>query len=145
MFKNSIDSFLRSSKEDSSSNSCSIALSDSNSVLSLDASKDLILEINSFTKPSPINLVSIQTYIADFFAQNNLNDDLISNELHPFQVNVLDLKRTITEKVAAIAGASSRQPDDHSELKNKIRHLSFDHIQQIFESLVEYCFRLRFR
>lgn len=88
-----------------------------------DASKDLILEINSFTKPSPFNLVSIQTYIADFFAQNNLNDDLISNELHPFQVNVLDLKRTITEKVAAIAGASSRQPDDHSELKNKIRHL----------------------
>ena len=88
-----------------------------------DATKDLILEINSFTKPSPFNLVSIQTYIADFFQQNSLNDDLVSNELHPFQVNVLDLKRTITEKIAAIAGASSRQPDDHSELKNKIRHL----------------------
>lgn len=88
-----------------------------------DASKDLILEINSFTKPSPFNSVSIQTYIADFFEQTNLKADLISNELEAFQVNVLDLKRTITEKIAAIAGASSRQPDDHSELKKKIRHL----------------------
>ena len=43
--------------------------------------------------------------------------------LHAFEVNVLDTKRTFTEKVAGIVRASFEQPNGHSGLKKKIRHL----------------------
>lgn len=87
-----------------------------------DASPDLLLEINSFAIPSPFYLTPIQTYIADHLEAQNQNQAIVDFDLQPFQVNVLDMKRTFAEKVSAIARASF---DDvtHGQLKNKIRHL----------------------
>ena len=87
------------------------------------ASPDLLLEINSFATPSPFGVRSIQTYISDFLLQEDLKKEITTYELHPFEINVLDTKRTFTEKIAGIVRASFAQPDDHSELKKKIRHL----------------------
>lgn len=88
-----------------------------------DASPDLLLEINSFATPSPYISCSIQTYISDFLQQEDLLKEISEYELESFEVNVLDTKRTFAEKVAAIIRASFDKPEDHSELKKKIRHL----------------------
>lgn len=88
-----------------------------------DASPDLLLEINSFATPSPFGIRSIQTYISDFLQQEGLKKEISDYALQPFEVNVLDTKRTFAEKVAGIIRASFEQPKDHSELKKKIRHI----------------------
>ena len=81
------------------------------------------LEINSFATPSPFGTRQIQTYISDFLLQDGLNKEIKTYELQAFEVNVLDTKRTFTEKIAGIIRASFKKPDDHSDLKKKIRHL----------------------
>lgn len=84
-----------------------------------DASPDLLLEINSFAIPTPYHPASVQTYIADHLGQQQTITEF---ELQPFQVNVLDIKRTFAEKVSAVAKASFGD-STHGELKKKIRHL----------------------
>jgi hypothetical protein len=88
-----------------------------------DASPDLLLKINSFATPTPYVTCSIQTYISDFLQQEDLVKEIAEYELEAFDVNVLDTKRTFAEKVAGIIRASFDKPEDHSELKKKIRHL----------------------
>lgn len=88
-----------------------------------DASPDLLLELNSFAAPSPFESVPIQTYIADFLTLRSQFDAIKEFGLESFKVNVLDIKRTFTEKVAAVARASFESDANQSELKKKIRHL----------------------
>ncbi len=88
-----------------------------------DASPDLLLELNSFAIPSPFQALPIQTYIADFLSLRKQFDAIKEFELESFKVNVLDIKRTLTEKVAAVARASFESDANQSELKKKIRHL----------------------
>ena len=42
--------------------------------------------------------------------------------LEPFDVNVLNYKRTFCEKISAVARASFENDNDNSQLKEKIRH-----------------------
>lgn len=88
-----------------------------------DASSHLLIEINSFAVPTPYQLGTIQTYIADYFDEKGLLLEKKEYELNSFQVNVLDMKRTFSEKVAALGRASFSSMKDNSELKRKIRHL----------------------
>lgn len=88
-----------------------------------DASSELLLEINSFAIPSPFISVPIQTYIGEHL--ESINQSSFANELllQPFQINVLEMKRTFAEKVSAVARASFESDPEHNVLKNKIRHL----------------------
>lgn len=87
------------------------------------ANPELLLEINSFTIPSPFHAGKIQTYIADYFDVKELASEKKNYGLNPFEVNVLDIRRTFAEKVAAIIRASYQDQESHSQLKRKIRHL----------------------
>jgi len=88
------------------------------------ANENLILELNSFAKPHPFVQKSITSYIFDFLnAQNEEARKLITDfELEPFEVNVLDYKRTFCEKLSAIGRASFESDEDYTQLKDKIRH-----------------------
>jgi len=88
------------------------------------ANENLILELNSFAKPHPYLKKTITSYIYDFLnAQNDEAKELIADfQLEPFEVNVLDYKRTFCEKLSAIARASFESDKEYTQLKDKIRH-----------------------
>ncbi len=89
------------------------------------AKEQLILELNSFAQPYPYVKKEISTYIYEFL--DNQNDEVQSliqrYGLQPFTVNILDYKRTLCEKISAIARASYNDNEDNTEIKSKIRHL----------------------
>ncbi|MBF9255738.1 nucleotidyl transferase AbiEii/AbiGii toxin family protein [Pontibacter sp. 172403-2] len=86
------------------------------------ATDRILVEINSFASPNPHQLMPIKTYISQFMAQRNLLDLIRQYGLEPFEVNVVSLERTFTEKVLALVRASyADNPID--ELGSKIRHV----------------------
>ena len=86
------------------------------------ATDKILVEINSFASPNPHQLMPIKTYISQFMAQRGLLDMIRQYELEPFEVNVVSLERTFTEKVLALVRASyAENPVD--ELSSKIRHV----------------------
>jgi len=86
------------------------------------ASDKLLVEINSFATPHPYSEMPIQSMIADFLAQTKRKEIITSNGLETFNVNVLGLERTFTEKVLSLVRASyAEKPMD--EFTAKIRHL----------------------
>ncbi|GAA4443439.1 nucleotidyl transferase AbiEii/AbiGii toxin family protein [Pontibacter saemangeumensis] len=86
------------------------------------ATDKILVEINSFASPNPHQLMPIKTYISQFMAQRNLLDLIRQYDLAPFEVNVVSLERTFTEKVLALVRASyAENPVD--ELGSKIRHV----------------------
>lgn len=86
------------------------------------ATDKILVEINSFASPNPHQLMPIKTYISQFMAQRDLLDMIRQYALEPFEVNVVSLERTFTEKVLALVRASyAENPVD--ELGSKIRHV----------------------
>jgi predicted nucleotidyltransferase component of viral defense system len=85
------------------------------------ASDNLILEINSFTNPSPYKKMSVSSLLAEFL--RGIDDKMIDEyELQDIEVNVLDITRTFTEKIMGIIRAGySENPMD--SLREKIRHI----------------------
>jgi len=85
------------------------------------ANESIILELNSFAHPHPFELKEISTYIFDFLS--SVAPSMIEQySLEPFNVNVLNYKRTFCEKISAIARASHESDDEQTQLKEKIRH-----------------------
>ena len=85
------------------------------------ANENIILELNSFAQPHPYESKEISTYISEFLAQRA--PELIDTyELEPFNVNVLNYKRTFCEKISAIARASYESDENYTQIKEKIRH-----------------------
>ncbi|QCR25249.1 nucleotidyl transferase AbiEii/AbiGii toxin family protein [Pontibacter sp. SGAir0037] len=86
------------------------------------ATDRILVEINSFASPNPHQLMPIKTYISQFMAQRGLLDMIRQYGLEPFEVNVVSLERTFTEKVLALVRTSyAENPVD--ELGSKIRHV----------------------
>jgi len=81
-------------------------------------SPTIILEINSFSNPFPYIKKEVSCYLHEFLNQKKHFDIIEKYELLPFNVNVLNYKRTFCEKISALARASYS-----GELENKIRHL----------------------
>ncbi len=86
------------------------------------AKEHIVIELNSFARPHPYQSREIASYIYDFLSDNA--PELIGEyAMEPFEVNVLDYRRTFCEKISAVARATF-EPDEHfTELKSKIRHL----------------------
>ena len=86
------------------------------------ANENIILEINSFAKPHPYNLMEISSYVGEFLYQRA---PLMVSEfaMEPFFIHVLDFRRTLCEKLSAIARASYESDAQLLALKAKIRHL----------------------
>lgn len=85
------------------------------------ANESIILELNSFAHPHPFEAKEISTYIFDFLSK--AAPTMIEQySLEPFNVNVLNYKRTFCEKISAIARASYESDDKQTQLKEKIRY-----------------------
>lgn len=85
------------------------------------ANENIILEINSFAKPHPYNLMEISSYVGEFLQQKA--PSMVSEfAMEPFFIHVLDFRRTLCEKLSAIARASYESDAQFLELKAKIRH-----------------------
>lgn len=79
------------------------------------------LEVVSFANPYPYHKVEIGCLLLDFLIQNGREDIAQAYGLRKFKVNVLDVKRTATEKMVSLLRHSLAN-DYITELKSKIRH-----------------------
>ncbi|GJM36145.1 MAG: hypothetical protein DHS20C18_51460 [Saprospiraceae bacterium] len=86
------------------------------------ASDKLLIEINSFANPNPHSLQKIQSYIGKYLLESKRVDLVKIYELEEFEINVLQLERTYTEKVLGLIRASYHE-HPIEELKKKIRHI----------------------
>ena len=81
----------------------------------------LLVEINAFANPYPFRKCRLQSFLTEFL-QKTGNGKLIEEYgMHPFEVNVLDKRRTLTEKLVSLIRCSLAD-DYFSELAAKIRH-----------------------
>ena len=90
-----------------------------------DAVNVIILELNTFAHPTPNSKISISSYINEFLSKEDRDDLIEANDLESFEVSVLDLERTLCEKISAIARASY---DGDAEMQKKIRHFYDIHL-----------------
>lgn len=86
------------------------------------AQDKLLVEINSFANPHPYSEMPIQSMIADFLLQNGRKEAIEAFDLKAFNVNVLGLERTLTEKVLSLVRASYAE-NPMAELGARVRHI----------------------
>lgn len=86
------------------------------------ASPELLIEVNTFTRPEPFEKKNIQTMIADMLVSEGRQDLVEQYNLGSFEINVLSVKRTLIEKLLGIIKDSYfDEPVDR--LNIRIRHL----------------------
>lgn len=86
------------------------------------ASPFLLLEINAFTTPEPYSLMPVSTLIAESLDMIGRPDLVQEFGLAAFEVNVLNIERTVAEKIMGLVRAS-REENAEEQLKAKIRHI----------------------
>lgn len=86
------------------------------------ASPELFVEINAFTRPDPIESRTLQTLIAEELVRNGLSEPITQYELQGFNINVLSVKRTLIEKLLSVI-KDSYKDDPTAALSDRIRHL----------------------
>lgn len=80
----------------------------------------ILLEINSFANPYPYLRVKIESFIGAFLRERKATEVMDSYGLQPFELNVLDKRRTMLEKTVSLLRFSFAE--DKQELASKIRH-----------------------
>lgn len=86
------------------------------------ASDRLIIEINAFASPRPYSEMQISSYVAQYFSE--YDKSLITQfGVGDFSVNVLDQRRTFTEKVMGLVRASYESNDNLNQIRSKVRHI----------------------
>lgn len=84
-------------------------------------SGQLLLEINAFANPFPNIKCTICSFITEFLIKNGNEAIIEEYDMKPFQISVLDKRRTLTEKLVSLIRAS--MADNYlEELTAKIRH-----------------------
>ena len=81
----------------------------------------VIIEINSFANPYPYVRRSISSFIGQFLSANGFDNLIEQYDMHPFEVNVLDMRRTLCEKAVSLFRYSFAEPPTEG-LRKKIRH-----------------------
>ena len=80
-----------------------------------------MVEINSFANPYPSQKCTLSSFLTGFIIQSG-NESLIEQyEMQPFEVIVLDKRRTLTEKLVSLLRCSLAN-NPMPELSSKIRH-----------------------
>ncbi|MEJ2682142.1 MAG: nucleotidyl transferase AbiEii/AbiGii toxin family protein [Gammaproteobacteria bacterium] len=86
------------------------------------ASPELLIEVNAFTRPEPFEPLEIQSLIAEVLVEQSLDDIVGQYALQPFKINVLSIKRTLVEKLLGVV-KDSYKDDPVAALAKRIRHL----------------------
>lgn len=82
----------------------------------------IVLEINSLSTPEPTETLEIESYLAKYLKKIGKEDFISTFGLESFEIEVLSVKRTFTEKVFAVLDYTFEE-NPEEELGNKIRHL----------------------
>ncbi len=93
----------------------------SNSSISNNIQKRIILEINSFANPYPFKQQKIASFIADFLSETNQTEAVQEYGLDAFALHILDKRRTMLEKLVSLIRFSYAE-NPLRELAKKIRH-----------------------
>lgn len=86
------------------------------------ASPELLVEINSFTNPEPVDARILQTLIAEELKRKQEDELITKYGLEGFEINVLSVKRTFVEKMLGVI-KDSYADDPQAVLSKRIRHL----------------------
>lgn len=81
----------------------------------------ILLEIVSFANPYPFHEMEIKSFVTEFLEKAGRGDIIEKFDLGAFSINVLDKRRTATEKLASLIRFSLAN-DYIPELRAKIRH-----------------------
>lgn len=81
----------------------------------------LLFEINSFANPYPFQLKEIRSFVYDYLKQRGREDLIREFNLNPFEINVLDKRTTMTEKLVSLLRYSLGNIPLF-DLEAKIRH-----------------------
>lgn len=81
----------------------------------------VIVEINSFANPFPYVRLTIESFITQFLRETGKEELIKKWDMAPFELNVLDKRRTICEKLVSLLRFSFT-PQPIEGLKEKIRH-----------------------
>ena len=66
---------------------------------SVNVKRCLTVELSAIDFDTPNRLLSISSFITDYFAQNNRNDLIELYNLQPFEIKVSDVEKTLCEKI----------------------------------------------
>ncbi len=81
----------------------------------------MLIEINSFANPYPFKKCMLTSFLSDFLERNGNAQLIETYGMQPFEVNVLDKCRTMTEKLVSLMRFSLA--DQYVlQLRTKIRH-----------------------
>lgn len=81
----------------------------------------VIVEINTYGNPYPFERRSVKSFITDVFEQRGLTKEIEQYDMSPFELNVLDKRRTMCEKIVSLIRFSFEN-DAIAGLASKIRH-----------------------
>lgn len=81
----------------------------------------IIIESSWLGSFEPYTTKSVNTFIYQMLLENNQQSLIETYQLGPFEVTVMDPKRTLCEKIMSLVRFSNTQ-NPISDLKNKIRH-----------------------
>lgn len=84
-------------------------------------SNRLLIETNSFANPRPYVTLEIKSMINEFLEYSHRHDLVEKYGLHPFNLNILDKRRTLIEKIVSLIRFSFSE-DPVAALSEKIRH-----------------------
>ena len=95
-------------------------------------SDTLLVEINSFASPERSSPMQIATLIHDFLVETGRQDLVHEHDLDPFDIHVLDVERTLCEKIMSLVRAGhGASPDE--QFRRRIRHF-YDLVMILRES-----------
>jgi hypothetical protein len=86
------------------------------------ASPELLIEVNAFTTPEPVEVRPIQTLIADALQGQERLDLIGQHGLESFPIHVLSIRRTLVEKLLGVI-KDSYHVNPVARLASRIRHL----------------------
>ncbi len=81
----------------------------------------VIVEINTYGNPYPFVRQSVKPFITEMMEKRQLNDLIAHLDMVPFELNVLDKRRTMCEKVVSLLRFSFKE-DSVVGLTSKVRH-----------------------
>lgn len=85
------------------------------------SSGNLLVEVNSFANPYPYEAKTITSFIEVFLNKTGNHDLITEHNLQPFEVNVLDKRRTMIKKLVSLIRFSFSENPAVS-IASKIRH-----------------------
>lgn len=85
------------------------------------SSGNILVEINSFANPYPYESKTITSYISQFLEKTSNQELITEHDLQPFEVNVLDKRRTMIEKIVSLVRFSFSENPVHA-IASKVRH-----------------------